>query len=228
MIDVLRANGLLPLNEPYTGLGYAYTGAATYATTAAVRNVSGASAIVDWVVLELRSRTTPTLVVHSRAALVQRDGDVVDVDGVSAPSFPLAAGPYLLAVRHRNHLPVMVDLDAPVDLGTGTVTVDLTLPTTATYGVDARKNIGGTMVLWAGNTNFDSGIKYTGTGNDRDPVLTAVGSTTPNNAVTNAYSLRDVNLDGLVKYTGSGNDRDPILISVGSTTPNNVRMQQLP
>ena len=84
------------------------------------------------------------------------------------------------------------------------------------------------MVLWAGNTNFDSGIKYTGTGNDRDPVLTAVGSTTPNNAVTNAYSLRDVNLDGLVKYTGSGNDRDPILISVGSTTPNNVRMQQLP
>jgi hypothetical protein len=70
-------------------------------------------------------------------------------------------------------------------------------------------------------------LKYTGSANDRDPILIAVGSTTPNNSVA-GYSLNDVNMDAAVKYTGSGNDRDPILVNVGSTTPNNVRTQQLP
>ena len=59
-------------------------------------------------------------------------------------------------------------------------------------------------------------------------ILVTVGSTTPNNVVTGAYSTRDVNLNGDVKYTGSGNDRDPILVNVGSTTPNNIRVEQLP
>ena len=75
---------------------------------------------------------------------------------------------------------------------------------------------------------FDHIIKYTGSGNDRDPILVTVGSTTPNNTVSNIYSTRDVNLNAEVKYTGSGNDRDPILVNVGSTTPNNIRVQQLP
>ena len=70
-------------------------------------------------------------------------------------------------------------------------------------------------------------MKYTGSSNDRDPILVTVGSTTPNNTI-NGYLDTDTNLDGTVKYTGSGNDRDPILIGVGSTTPNNVRVEQLP
>ena len=60
-----------------------------------------------------------------------------------------------------------------------------------------------------------------------EPILIAVGSTTPNNTAT-GYAGTDANMDGTVKYTGSSNDRDPILINVGSTTPNNVRVEQLP
>ena len=78
------------------------------------------------------------------------------------------------------------------------------------------------------SVSFNGEVKYTGSGNDRDPILVTIGSTTPNNVVINAYSTRDVNMNGQVKYTGSGNDRDPILVNVGSTTPNNVRTQQLP
>ena len=70
-------------------------------------------------------------------------------------------------------------------------------------------------------------MKYTGSANDRDPILTTVGSTTPNASV-NTYSSRDINMNGQVKYTGSANDRDPILLNVGSTTPNNTRNAQLP
>ncbi len=70
-------------------------------------------------------------------------------------------------------------------------------------------------------------VKYVGAGNDRDPILVAVGSTTPN-AVVAGYRSEDVSLDGLVKYTGAGNDRDAQLISVGSTSPTTTRWEQLP
>ena len=116
-----------------------------------------------------------------------------------------------------------------VALSALSVTVDFTAAATATYGTNARKTSGGEIPaqgLWAGVT-FNGQVKCTGSGNDRDPILVTVGSTTPNNTVS-IYSTRDVNLNGQVKYTGSANDRDPILVNVGSTTPNNVRTQQLP
>ncbi|HQV57199.1 MAG TPA: hypothetical protein PKV27_04240 [Ilumatobacteraceae bacterium] len=78
-----------------------------------------------------------------------------------------------------------------------------------------------------GNVVRDGGVKYTGSGNDRDPILIRVGSTTPNNTV-NGYFAEDCTLNGQVKYTGSGNDRDPILVNVGSSVPTNVRVEQLP
>ena len=86
---------------------------------------------------------------------------------------------------------------------------------------------GSRRALWPGNVNTDVLVKYTGTGNDRDPVLTVVGGTTPNVSVP-GYRREDVNMDGVVKYTGSGNDRDVVLGTVGSTTPGATRTQQLP
>lgn len=81
--------------------------------------------------------------------------------------------------------------------------------------------------LWAGDVTFNKQVTYTGSGNDRDPILVRVGSTTPNNTVS-GYYVEDTNLSGAVGYTGTGNDRDPILVNVGSTTPNSIRLEQLP
>ena len=78
------------------------------------------------------------------------------------------------------------------------------------------------------DVNMDGSIRYVGANNDRDPILVAVGSTTPNNTLSAQYRVEDVNLDGSVKYTGALNDRDPILVNVGSTTPNNTRAEQVP
>jgi len=72
------------------------------------------------------------------------------------------------------------------------------------------------------DVNRDGIIKYTGSGNDRDPILVAVGGSTPNNSVPCSCCPEDVTGDGFVKYTGSGNDRDPILVAVGGSTPNNT------
>jgi hypothetical protein len=82
-------------------------------------------------------------------------------------------------------------------------------------------------MLWRGDVNGDGSVKYTGAGNDRDPILEAIGGSVPTNTTT-AYSANDVNLDGTVKYTGANNDRDPVLVTVGGVVPTAVRAQPLP
>ena len=69
------------------------------------------NAIVDWVVLEVRSPNDPSLVISSRAALLQSDGNIVDLDGKSNVQMTgIASGNYYVAVRHRNHLGTMTTL----------------------------------------------------------------------------------------------------------------------
>ncbi len=228
MSDALRVNDKLPWHiDNGFYLGPVLTRLNTIVNMdPASRAVTGSNAYVDWVRIELRDANNPATIVYSRAALVQRDGDVVMQNGSGSLSCNITAGSYYVAVKHRNHLGVMTA--APVALDLNTPTIDLTLPTTATYGTNAQKQVGTRMVMWAGDVTGDAVLRYTGTGNDRDPILTTVGSSTPNNMLSGVYNLRDTNLDGLIKYTGSGNDRDIILTNVGSTTPNNTRMQQLP
>lgn len=225
MGDAMRTSGLIPLNEPYTALGYAHTGPASGPTTAGVLAVAGNNAIVDWVLVELRDANDMSSVIRSRSALVQRDGDVVDTDGTSAVSFSAPAGTYFVSVIHRNHLGCMTA--APVALSGAAVTVDLTSSLTSTYGTDARKVMGSWRALWAGDTNFNGELKYTGVLNDRDPILVRIGGVLPTSTVA-GYFPEDVNLDGLVKYTGAGNDRDPILVNIGGVVPTNTRLAQVP
>ena len=83
------------------------------------------------------------------------------------------------------------------------------------------------MLMWAGDVSFDARIAYTGAGNDRDPILTAVGGTIPTNTIL-GYRREVLNMDGVVKYTGSNNDRDIILQNIGGSIPTNVRFAQFP
>ena len=226
MNDGMRVSGLIPLTEPYTALGYSQAaGGGGETVTPAVLNTTGANAVVDWVRVELRQAASPGTIVATRQGLLQRDGDVTAVNGTSPLTFNVAPGNYHVAVRHRNHLGAMT-ANAMALSGTAT-TVDFKGTGMATWGTGGQKAIGGARALWAGNTSGDNAVKYTGSGNDRDPILTIVGSATPNGTVT-AYSTRDTDLNGQVKYTGSGNDRDPILVNTGSTTPNATRVAQLP
>ncbi len=223
MHDNLRTQGLVPLSEPYTAMGFTLEEPA--ATTPLVLGWTLGSAIVDWVLVELRNANDPTQVLRRRAALIRRDGEVVGVDGVSPVGFCAPPGNYHVALRHRNHLGVMTA--DHVGLSGNTLTIDLTDPATPVFGTEPLHNVNGTRVLWPGNVLPNAAVSYVGQDNDRDPVLQRVGATLPTNVV-NGYWPEDVNLDGQVKYVGIGNDRDPILVVVGGSTPNNVRQQQLP
>ena len=225
MTDELRAGALLPLIEPYSAYGYAHVGGGGESTTAPVLAVTGNNAIVDWVVVELRDDADPTAVVATRSGLLQRDGDVVAMDGLSSLTFPLPPGNYHVALRHRNHLGCMTANAITLD-GNLTV-VDLRLPGTAVFGTEARKTVGATRVLWAGNVLVDDQLKYTGAANDRDPILTVIGGVIPTGSAS-GYLLEDVNLDGLARYTGAENDRDIILQNIGGVVPTATRQEQLP
>ena len=102
----------LPDTEPYTNLGFTHVGGGgeTVVNPATVFADNGNDSIVDWVFVELRDASDNTAVIATRAGLVQRDGDVVDVDGVSPLVFSsTAAADYFVSINHRNHLGVMTE-----------------------------------------------------------------------------------------------------------------------
>jgi len=131
-----------------------------------------------------------------------------------------------LAIRHRNHLACLAT--SVLNTNGGTATLDLTLVGTPLYGTEPTATVAGRRALWAGDCTMNGELRYTGGGNDRDPILVAIGGATPNNTIGPAYDLRDVNLDATIKYTGASNDRDIILTNIGGATPTNTRSQQLP
>ena len=226
MRDNLRTAGILPAGEPYSAAGFTQASdGGGEIMQAGVTSITGDNAIVDWVQVELRNPATPATIVATRPALVQSDGDVVAVDGISPISLLASTGNYYVAVKHRNHLGCMTA--SAVSLNTTTTAIDFANLATTTYGTQAQKTIGAINTLWSGNVVRDGNLKYVGASNDRDPILVRIGSTVPTNVV-NGYYPEDCNLDGSVKYVGAENDRDPVLINVGGIVPTSVRVEQLP
>lgn len=225
MSDALRTSGLVPLTDPYVAAGYVHTGyTGSGSTTASTLAVTGQNAVVDWVIVELRSATAPYTILRSRPALLQRNWIVADLDGDVFINFPdMLPGEYRIVIRHRNHLGVMT---FPFQLGVPVTLIDTQNLYTGLYGdwfvVSPSRR------LWPGDVNGDGLVKYVGSANDRDAILSAIGGANPTNTVNGVYSTSDVNLDGVVKYTGANNDRDIILQTIGGTVPTAVRTQQLP
>jgi PKD repeat protein len=158
MSDGLRINNKIPLNQPYNTLVFggstAYTG--TESINPALLDTLGNNAIVDWVLMELRSETDRTLVIQRRAALLQRDGDIVDIDGKSPVDFPnLADGKYHVAIRHR--LCLATRTQAPLSFAATTNAATVSTPLDMRYA--ANNSIVGSLKLLGANT---SGVKQYG------------------------------------------------------------------
>ncbi|RMG80339.1 MAG: hypothetical protein D6714_14835, partial [Bacteroidetes bacterium] len=227
MRDDLRAKGLLPATEPYSTLTagpnvypFVHVGGGGETTDPAVFNTEGPDAIVDWVFLELRDATDPKTVVATRAALIQRDGDIVGRDGIGAVTFPAAAGDYYLAIRHRNHLGIMSAQPLTFSrYSNQPVTIDFTNPATETWGQNARRMLGSYAVMWGGNADSNGFLVYQGSGvaiPDSDFIffeifLDPANTSASFNHILQGYRSGDTNLDGEVKYQGLGNDIDVLI-----------------
>lgn len=249
MRDDLRTLGVLPTIEPYSGMANSrftkVADAGGQSIGAGVLTNSGSDAIVDWVFVELRDASNPTTILKTRAALVQRDGDVVEAtDGLTPVTFSGAVGTsYYVSIKHRNHLGAMTA--SPILMtATGTV-VDFTTMTASqlwdsglvltdgslgSYNGSEEVIVGnGKMALWAGNTrNTDNKEKYSGTSPDPATVLSQVITYPANTGglynydyVTPVYMIGDINLDGKVKYAGTFSDTAFTLFNIINKYPNN-------
>lgn len=179
----------LPTSQPYTVIGFEHSGTET-TTKAILANSFGENSIVDWILLELRDPTKSTKILHSRAALLQLDGDVVDIDGTSPVMFPDATnGNYFVAVRHRNHLGFRTL--ATHSLSATLATFNFTNDSVPLFGIIPLSQWGAMMI--AGDANSDGSI---------DGVDSGIWEIS--NGIYAQYQLTaDFNLDGSVDATDS-------------------------
>ncbi|MEO8109671.1 MAG: hypothetical protein ABI594_06565 [Ginsengibacter sp.] len=247
MSDALRtAPNLIPLSEPYSSPPYsasfthvANAGGETVNATVFNSQSLPNDDIVDWVFLELRNNATSgNTVLQTRSALVQRDGDIVDIDGVSPVTFNnVASANYTIAIRHRNHLGLSTDPSTFTPLlgetkSTALLSTNQVDFTTATdpnlYGTSAAYSIAsdGKNMLWGGNANFNTNVKYGGPSNDKDYILTILGGNST--ATVNGYNQADINFNRAVKYGGPGNDKDFLLSTIFNGVSTSSRIESLP
>lgn len=231
MRDDLRKKGYLPTASPYPDMGMTGITTANTSSAAVVDSTSpaGKDAIVDWVFIELRSDTT--VVADSRSALIQRDGDIVGMDGVSPPVFNVATpGNYFIVVKHRNHLSVMTK--NKIALGTNSPLIDFRKVGTTTYNLNPSNPINISQVsvqqghaLWAGNVLYTDlsdnkrSVTFQGSDNDVNPIYLQVINAPANTLVTPIFKLKgyftgDVTMNGEVIYQGATNDVDFIYQNV--------------
>ncbi len=225
MSDNLRSLGYVPSVEPYATLEplagkfpFKHKGGGGGEKIAAnMLAVTGNNAILDWVFIELRSNTDPKVVLHTRSALLQRDGDIVATDGVSPVMFVAPVGSYYVAIRHRNHLGVMSKNALSLNRIPATpASIDFTKASTPTYGTHAQKVVGNYMAMWSGNADANKYVIFQGSGvavPDRDHIffevfLDPLNTNSSFNHIAKGYKQGDTNLDGSVKYQGLNNDVD--------------------
>ncbi len=202
MRDDLRVVNYIPTMSPY-GDGLI--------ADASVFTVVGTDAIVDWVFIELRDKTNNTLVIDSQSALLQRDGDVVAVDGVSPLTFDLPADNYHVVIKHRNHLGIMSA--SAIALSSTATTIDFTDVDMNTYGTHAQIDVSftgaGPMAMLGGDADGNGFVNISGTG-DSGKLSTKLYSEPDNTAFSLSYTgiegyyNEDLDMDGNVLYSAGG------------------------
>ncbi|AUP78722.1 T9SS type A sorting domain-containing protein [Flavivirga eckloniae] len=188
MRDDLRVAGNIPTTSPY---------ADALTCDASVFAITGSDAIVDWVFVELRDENDNSVVIESQSALLQRDGDVVGVDGDSAPSFSSSAGNYFVSINHRNHLGVVSS--SAIALSSTVATVDFTASSaSAEGGANALTDLGnGIFAIYAGDYDANAQVQNT----DASGVTLLIGGS--------GYSDADIDINDQVQNTDLQNLINP-------------------
>jgi hypothetical protein len=161
--DVLNLPNF-PISDPYAiaplNASFVHVNNPTVSTTNAIAlSQTGNNAIADWVFIELRSGTSgSTTALYTKAALLQADGDVVDMDGVSPLAFPNAPiGSYYVAVRHRNHLSFRTQ--NTIALSAIPVTLNFVNNSVSVFGSSPLSALSPTVnVMVSGDANSDGSI----------------------------------------------------------------------
>ncbi len=196
MDNLLNVNNDLPLVQPYRSAPWLYAGAETVDYNVFSIN----RAIIDWILVELRTGTASVLTVASRAGFLLEDGRIVDIDGVSLLRFNVPAGNYYIVVKHRNHVAVMNGTQTPVDITSPVI--DFTAGQSTAYGKEAMQLLAvGMYGMAAGDANSDGRL----TGSDYNVFYTCFQN------IEHGYLTTDLDMSGAV----TGSDYNVFLMNYG-------------
>jgi hypothetical protein len=193
--------------------------------------------IVDWVFVELRSNITPgNTVLQTRSALLQRDGDIVDIDGLTPVYFKnVDAANYTITVKHRNHLAMSTNpavFNQAMDLAVNSTKLNFSNPAfspnlmglvTSNYA-----NNGTVNMMYAGNVNMNSSLRWLAPSSDKDAIVTNVLGGSSSNTLSNTYSVGDVDLNRGVRWLAPSSDKDYILTTPLGGVSSVTRSQAIP
>lgn len=225
----LQAAKLIPTTQPYSMNPFKYQGTESVSSTRLAQTTPATSTVVDWVLVELRDRNTPTKVIATKAGLLTRDGNIIDAatnnNGSNSNVLVFKNTDnvnFYVAVRHRNHLGVMTDTS--LALGSpNSVSIDFSNPNTATKGgTGVRLSNDKVSLMWAGDANMNNNVIANGPNNDPGTMLGAIllspGNTLFNtNYVLYGYSSNDIDMNGYTLISGPDND---VNIIIGNTLLN--------
>ncbi|MFZ1580509.1 MAG: hypothetical protein WAT26_05205, partial [Saprospiraceae bacterium] len=179
-----------PAGQPYDTAPWFYAGSEGDAYTTALGPKAGyPTNTTDWVLVSLRTSTSVSSTVCTKAALLLNDGTVQMVSGFDCCDIDLNQT-YFIVVEHRNHLITMSHVK--VAISNNTISYDFTAQNSYRsllgYG---QKLINGKYVMYAGNgqqvisSSADTDINS----NDSDLWRTQNGS-------NSSYYLNDFELNG--------------------------------
>lgn len=213
MKDDLRTLSYIPLSEPYSVAPFNYSnvgygGGESVPSAATFDQPANGDDVVDWVMLEIRDAVTPSIKLATRAALIQRDGDIVDLDGISnVKMYGLADGTYHFKIHHRNHLGARTA--TALALSNTVTNLNFTVAGFAYSSGSPASMVdlgSGVMGLWTGDASGDKIVRVTPlasppfTASDRTYMLNNALGGNPNGQL-NAYDRSDINMDGKVRVT---------------------------
>ena len=139
------AKGLLPLEQPFSGEPYNYTGTESLSVIP--------EATIDWVMVELRDPGDIDRIIWRRAALVDENGNLMETNGelgIELPPLPDQA--LHLAISHLSSLSVVSA--TPLDFSEMNASFDFTQNVEQALGTGQQIQIGPVACLFSGD--FDS------------------------------------------------------------------------
>ena len=228
MRDDLRRLDLLPLEEPYSDFKeYTHVGqGGGEIVDPSLFQQTGDKAIVDWVFIELMNADNFEEVIATKSALIQRDGNVVNVDGNPIISFfDVPNGEYYVKLRHRNHLPL--ETLYPYTFTPSNIPfIDFTDEFLPLRGNTTRVVVNDQLAAWSGDLNGDNLTVFQGPNNDifqmfLEILLDELNQNTLSNFISAGYTNRDFNMDGTVIFQGPNNDRSVLLWNTIFNHPDN-------
>ncbi len=231
MRDDLRKKGLIPSKEPYTELAnFQHFGAGGgEILDSNLLKTAGPNAIVDWVLLELKSANDINNIIATSSGLIQRDGDIISPSGDSLIVFTnVQFSDYYITVRHRNHIGITTKNTHLFSLN-NIPQLDFRDAFTATNGNYPNIQLGKVQAQWSGDLNGDGRIIYQGPQNDPFDMFLHVilddnNSHYLTNYITKGYTQKDFNLDGSVIFQGPNNDRSSLLFNTILAHPQNKNL----